>query len=34
LVARSIWDRGLLLRGFDLDKEAEEIYRKHHPDKS
>lgn len=30
LVARSIWDRGLLLRGFDLDKEAEEIYRKHH----
>ena len=34
LVARSIWDRGLLLRGFDLDKEAEEIYRKHHLDKS
>ncbi|MCX7258859.1 MAG: chloride channel protein [Burkholderiales bacterium] len=34
LVARSIWDRGLLLRGFDLDKEAEEIYRKHHSDKS
>jgi chloride channel protein, CIC family len=33
LVARSIWDRGLLLRGFDLDKEAEEIYRKHHHDK-
>jgi CIC family chloride channel protein len=34
LVARSIWDRGLLLRGFDLDKEAEEIYRKHHHDKA
>lgn len=34
LVARSIWDRGLLLRGFDLDKEAEEIYRKHQSDKS
>jgi CIC family chloride channel protein len=34
LIARSIWDRGLQLRGIDLDKEAEEIYRKHHHDKA
>jgi CIC family chloride channel protein len=30
LIARSIWDRGLMLRGIDLDKEAEEMHRQHH----
>jgi chloride channel protein, CIC family len=34
LIARSIWDRGLMLRGIDLDKEAEEMHRQHHHGKA
>ncbi len=34
LIARSIWDRGLLLRGIDLDKDAEEMHRQHHQGKA
>jgi CIC family chloride channel protein len=34
LIARSIWDRGLLLRGIDLDKDAEEMHRQYHQGKA